>query len=108
MASRKAAAQAAIERLAAAKRGSGGGLKSVDVESGGAIFEELDEAGYAAMVAARRRGGDFVVDDAGLGYADDGEEHAGDDEDDEEDDDGGGEGAEGEDDDPALSDGGAL
>jgi len=51
------------------------------MEEKGAVFEEVDEAAYAKLVAERRRKDDFVVDDDGLGYADGGEEDMGGDDD---------------------------
>lgn len=46
------------------------------------LFDIVDDAAYAKIVAERRGKGDFVADDDGLGYADDGEEHLDDDDDD--------------------------
>ena len=39
------------------------------------VFETLTEDQYAELVQNRRKQDDFVVDDDGLGYYDDGEEH---------------------------------
>lgn len=42
-----------------------------------AVYDEVNEKDYEKIVAQRRADNDFVVDDEGLGYADDGEEHMG-------------------------------
>lgn len=39
------------------------------------LYDEVDEDAYTEIVAARRKREDFVVDDDGLGYDDDGEDH---------------------------------
>lgn len=54
-----------------------------------AVYDEVDDQAYQALVAKRRADNDFVVDDDGLGYADDGEEHMGRDDGDADDDDDG-------------------
>ena len=41
------------------------------------VFDRVDEDEYVNLVEERRKGDDFVVDDEGLGYHDDGEEHWG-------------------------------
>lgn len=41
------------------------------------MFETVDEEEYGKIVSNRRKKEDFVVDDDGLGYYDDGEEHLG-------------------------------
>lgn len=38
------------------------------------VYETMDEEQYHELVTNRREAGDFVVDDDGLGYYDDGEE----------------------------------
>jgi DNA polymerase alpha subunit A len=40
-----------------------------------AVYDEVDEEDYRTLVESRRDREDFVVDDEGLGYYDDGEEH---------------------------------
>lgn len=45
------------------------------------IYEYVDEEAYQELVEGRREREDFVVDDDGLGYYDDGEERLGDEED---------------------------
>ena len=44
------------------------------------VYEQVTESEYADIVRKRRQNEDFVVDDDGLGYFDDGEEHFGEDE----------------------------
>lgn len=39
-----------------------------------AVYEEVTEEEYQELVRKRQQADDFVVDDDGLGYADDGEE----------------------------------
>ena len=48
------------------------------VKDEGAVYDEVDETEYASLVEKRRQREDFVVDDDGLGYHDDGEEFFGD------------------------------
>lgn len=49
-------------------------LDSYQVEDQGAIYDEVDEEGYKKVVRGRLNRDDFVVDDKGEGYADDGRE----------------------------------
>ncbi len=49
-------------------------LDSYQVEDPGAIYDEVDEEGYKKVVRGRLNEDDFVVDDKGEGYADDGRE----------------------------------
>lgn len=49
-------------------------LESYQVEDQGAIYDEVDEEGYKKVVRGRLNQDDFVVDDKGEGYADDGRE----------------------------------
>jgi DNA polymerase alpha subunit A len=49
-------------------------LDSYQVEDQGAIYDEVDEEGYKKVVRGRLNEDDFVVDDRGEGYADDGRE----------------------------------
>ena len=69
--SRKAAA------LAALKSGRSGGLDDFEVAEDDAVYDYVDEDEYRELVDQRRRREDFVVDDDGLGYQDDGEEFIG-------------------------------
>ena len=49
-------------------------LSSYKVEDQGDIYEEVDEEGYKKVVRGRLDQDDFVIDDNGEGYADDGRE----------------------------------
>lgn len=49
-------------------------LSSYQVTDQGAIYDEVDEEGYKKVVRGRLNQDDFVVDDNGDGYADDGRE----------------------------------
>ena len=56
---------------------SGGGLDDYEVNQDDDIYDVVDEDEYQELVKKRRHREDFVVDDDGLGYYDDGEEHIG-------------------------------
>ena len=49
-------------------------LSTYKVEEGENLYEEVDEEGYKKVVRARLDRDDFVIDDNGEGYADDGRE----------------------------------
>ena len=49
-------------------------LSTYKVEEEESLYEEVDEEGYKKVVRARLDRDDFVVDDNGDGYADDGRE----------------------------------
>lgn len=49
-------------------------LDTYQIEDQGAIYDEVDEEGYKKVVRGRLNEDDFVVDDKGEGYADDGRE----------------------------------
>eukprot|EP01040_Poterioochromonas_malhamensis_P001065 gene1065-1130_t len=49
-------------------------LDQLELDDDDAVYDVVDEDKYAQIVEERRKGGDFVVDDDGLGYYDDGEE----------------------------------
>ena len=49
-------------------------LSTYKVEEEDNIYEEVDEEGYKKVVRARLDQDDFVIDDNGEGYADDGRE----------------------------------
>ncbi|GMI02114.1 hypothetical protein TrST_g14239 [Triparma strigata] len=81
--SAKATKRAAIREAIKAKRsglesGGGSALDDYTVKDEGAVYDEVDETEYASLVEKRRQREDFVVDDDGLGYHDDGEEFFGD------------------------------
>lgn len=67
--SAKALAEYKALRAAGKKR-----LSSYQIEDQGAIYDEVDEEGYKKVVRGRLNQDDFVVDDNGEGYADDGRE----------------------------------
>ncbi|KIX02849.1 uncharacterized protein Z518_08792 [Rhinocladiella mackenziei CBS 650.93] len=69
MAHRAAIAQLRAQRLSGKTR-----LESYQIEDQGAIYDEVDEEGYKKVVRSRLNKDDFVVDDNGEGYADDGRE----------------------------------
>ena len=49
-------------------------LDTYEVEEAQDLYEEVDEDGYKKLVRSRIDNDDFVVDDKGEGYADDGRE----------------------------------
>lgn len=49
-------------------------LATYEVEEEGNIYDEVDEEGYKKIVRGRLDRDDFVIDDNGEGYADDGRE----------------------------------
>ena len=49
-------------------------LSTYKVEEEVSVYEEVDEEGYKKVVRARLDQDDFVIDDNGEGYADDGRE----------------------------------
>ena len=69
MAARAKFAELRALRAAGKKR-----LDSYQVEDQEAIYDEVDEEGYKKVVRSRLNADDFVVDDSGQGYADDGRE----------------------------------
>ena len=69
MSHRSALAQLRAQRASGKSR-----LDTYQVEDQGAIYDEVDEDGYKKVVRSRLDKDDFVVDDNGEGYADDGRE----------------------------------
>lgn len=65
--------RSAIAALKAARAG-GRRLDQYQVQDASSIYEEVDEEGYKKVVRSRLNQDDFVVDDNGEGYADDGRE----------------------------------
>ena len=49
-------------------------LTSYEVEEAKSLYDEVDEQGYKDVVRSRLDRDDFIVDDNGEGYADDGRE----------------------------------
>ena len=72
--SKRANARKALEELKAARAAGRSGLDAYKVSQRGSIYEEVDEEGYKKVVRDRLNQDDFVVDDNGEGYADDGRE----------------------------------
>jgi len=66
--------RSALAALRAARAGGKSRLDSYQVQDPGSIYEEVDEEGYKKVVRSRLNQDDFVVDDNGEGYADDGRE----------------------------------
>jgi DNA polymerase alpha subunit A len=69
MSHRSALAQLRAQRASGKSR-----LETYQVEDQVAIYDEVDEDGYKKVVRSRLDKDDFVVDDNGEGYADDGRE----------------------------------
>lgn len=69
MSHRSALAQLRAQRASGKTR-----LETYQIEDQGAIYDEVDEDGYKKVVRSRLDKDDFVVDDNGEGYADDGRE----------------------------------
>ena len=77
MSSRQSAKQrklAAAARLKSARNEGRSALDEWDDTGDDAIYDEVTEEDYRQLVESRRDREDFVVDDEGLGYYDDGEE----------------------------------
>jgi DNA polymerase alpha subunit A len=51
-----------------------GKTRTYEVKDAESLYDEVDEEGYKAVVRSRLDRDDFVVEDAGEGYADDGRE----------------------------------
>lgn len=73
MSSKRAARLAQLEKLKAARAG-GKRDHDYEVDEEVNIYDEVDEEGYKRVVRGRLDQDDFVVDDNGEGYADDGRE----------------------------------
>ena len=67
----KAASLAQLRALRAAGKTR---LESYQVQEQDKLYEEVDEEGYKKVVRSRLDRDDFVIDDNGEGYADDGRE----------------------------------
>ena len=66
---------AALERLRAIRDGSARAAAVVQVKVDAQIYDTVAEEDYATLVTRRRKdAGEFVIDDDGLSYADDGRE----------------------------------
>ncbi|KAJ8610436.1 hypothetical protein CTAYLR_008217 [Chrysophaeum taylorii] len=75
-ASRRGKREGTLKALRAAREG-GSRTDQWEVPEDDKVFDEVDEEEYKKIVGERRQREDFVVDDDGLGYYDDGEEHFG-------------------------------
>lgn len=69
-----ATARAKLAELKALRASGKKRLSTYEVEDQGSIYDEVDEEGYKKVVRKRLDEDDFVVDDNGEGYADDGRE----------------------------------
>ena len=65
---------AALAELRALRASGKKRLDTYQVEDQGAVYDEVDEEGYKKVVRSRLDQDDFVIDDNGEGYADDGRE----------------------------------
>lgn len=70
----KASTRAKFAELRALRATGKRRLDSYEIEDQGAIYDEVDEEGYKKVIRRRLNQDDFVVDDKGEGYADDGRE----------------------------------
>ncbi|KAL4880462.1 DNA polymerase family B-domain-containing protein [Aspergillus karnatakaensis] len=69
-----ASARAKLAELRALRASGKKRLSTYEVEEQGDIYEEVDDEGYKKIIRGRLDEDDFVVDDNGEGYADDGRE----------------------------------
>lgn len=70
----KADVRAKLAELRALRQSGKKAFDNYQVEDASALYDEVDEAGYKKIVRDRLDEDDFVVDDNGEGYADDGRE----------------------------------
>lgn len=63
-----------LARLRALRAAGKTGFDTYEVEEAESIYETVDDEGYKKVVRSRLDQDDFVVDDNGAGYADDGRE----------------------------------
>ena len=68
------AAKAKLAELRALRASGKTRLSTYEVEEEENLYEEVDEEAYKKVVRARLDQDDFVIDDNGQGYADDGRE----------------------------------
>lgn len=66
--------RARLAELRALRESGKKAFDSYNVDEADDVFEEVDEDGYKKLVRERLNEDDFVVDDNGEGYADDGRE----------------------------------
>jgi DNA polymerase alpha subunit A len=74
MSSKRAARLTKLQELKALRAGGKTRASVYEVEEQQDIYDEVDEEGYKKVVRGRLDQDDFVVDDNGEGYADDGRE----------------------------------
>ena len=77
---KKQSREAVRAALRAAREGGAARSDQWEAKEEKDVYEQVTEQEYADLVRKRRQNEDFVVDDDGLGYFDDGEEHFGEDE----------------------------
>ena len=70
----KAAYRAKLAELQALRQSGKKAFDNFQVDDATALYDEVDEDGYKKIVRQRLNEDDFVVDDNGEGYADDGRE----------------------------------
>ena len=63
-----------LARLRALRAAGKTGFDTYEVQEAESIYETVDDEGYKKVVRSRLDQDDFVVDDNGAGYADDGRE----------------------------------
>lgn len=63
-----------LEELKALRASGKKRLSTYQVEEQGDVYEEVDDEGYKKLIRNRLDEDDFVIDDNGMGYADDGRE----------------------------------
>jgi DNA polymerase alpha subunit A len=70
----KAASRAALAELRANRASGRSRLDNFEIDEDGPLYDEVDDEAYKNLVRKRLDDDDFVVDDNGAGYADDGRE----------------------------------
>jgi len=70
----KAASRAALAELRANRASGRSRLETFEIDEDGPLYDEVDDVEYKNIVRKRLDDDDFVVDDNGAGYADDGRE----------------------------------
>jgi hypothetical protein len=73
----KEAKQKELQKMQEARLGGKSALDCMEDDDDGNVYDLVDDEEYAKIVKSRREESDFVVDDNGIGYADDGEEVVG-------------------------------
>ena len=73
----KEAKQKELQKMQEARLGGKSALDCMEDDDDDNVYDLVDDEEYAKIVKSRREESDFVVDDNGIGYADDGEEVVG-------------------------------